>query len=347
MATYKLIQDIEAEDHILGPLTLRQFIFALIAVFLLYICFFMITKHAAFMLVIFLPPALFFLFFALPFGKDQPTETWALAKLRFWFKPQQRVWNQDGVKEMVTITVPKKIEVVRTNGLSQGEVKSRLSALADTLDTRGWAVKNVNVETYRFPLTLTSGERLLDVDTMPMQVPDNDLPASADMLDEVYNPVAQQFSNLIDQSTENHRQELIAQMNAPAPQPAQTQTQTQQQNDYWFMNGNPAAVSTVPAPKPADVNVNEEAAILSQLRHNAAATNQTEVYGNLRTIQPIGNQTVPQQTTPAAPIQPAVTAPSDPAILSLAKNDDLDVATLAREARRVSDDDDEVVIPLH
>ena len=33
MATYKLIQDIEAEDHILGPLSLREFIFGLIGAF--------------------------------------------------------------------------------------------------------------------------------------------------------------------------------------------------------------------------------------------------------------------------------------------------------------------------
>src|SRR6476469_1786378 len=103
MATYKLIQDIEAEDKILGPLTLRQFIFALIAVFLFYICFFLLAKGGAFFLIIFLPPALFFGFFALPLGREQPTEIWALAKLRYWFKPRKRLWNQDGVKELVTI----------------------------------------------------------------------------------------------------------------------------------------------------------------------------------------------------------------------------------------------------
>ena len=31
MAVYKVIQDIEAEDKLLGPLTLKQFIFAVIA----------------------------------------------------------------------------------------------------------------------------------------------------------------------------------------------------------------------------------------------------------------------------------------------------------------------------
>jgi hypothetical protein len=107
MATYKLIQDIEAEDHILGPLSLRQFIFALITVFCLYICFILISKHVYLLLIFFLPPALFFGFFAVPFGRDQPTEVWALAKLRYLFKPRQRIWDQSGMKELVSITVPK------------------------------------------------------------------------------------------------------------------------------------------------------------------------------------------------------------------------------------------------
>src|SRR5665213_2597510 len=107
MATYKVIQDIEAEDKILGPLTLRQFIYGLISIFFFYICFLCLTKHASFLLILFLPPALFTAFFTFPFGKDQPTEIWALAKIRFLFKPRQRIWDQSGIKELVTITVPK------------------------------------------------------------------------------------------------------------------------------------------------------------------------------------------------------------------------------------------------
>jgi hypothetical protein len=125
VATYKLIQDIEAEDHILGPLTFRQFIFALVAVFLGYINFLVITKGGAFLAVVTVPPMLFCAFFALPWGRDQPTEQWALAKVRFWFLPRKRSWDQSGVKELVTITAPKKVERVLTKGMSQTEVKSR------------------------------------------------------------------------------------------------------------------------------------------------------------------------------------------------------------------------------
>src|SRR5882757_559198 len=122
MATYKVIQDIEAEDHILGPLSLRQFIFGLIAALCFYFCYFVISKHLIFLLPIFLLPGLFAGFFAFPFGKDQPTEVWALAKIRFLFKPRKRVWDQDGVKQLVSITVPKRVEEHLTDGLNENEV---------------------------------------------------------------------------------------------------------------------------------------------------------------------------------------------------------------------------------
>jgi hypothetical protein len=129
VATYKVIQDIEAEDKILGPLTLRQFIFALVGSFFTYLSFLVLTKGLPVLLIIFLPPALFCWLFAFPFGRDQPTEIWFLAKLRFWFLPRKRLWDQTGVIELVTITVPKKIERILTDGLSQSEVKAACKPL--------------------------------------------------------------------------------------------------------------------------------------------------------------------------------------------------------------------------
>src|SRR5581483_2711385 len=137
MATYKVLQDIEAEDKLLGPLSFRQFIYGCITAMLLYFCFLAITKHAAFLVLLFLPIAGLTGFFAWPWGRDQPTEVWALAKVRFLVKPRRRIWDQSGTKELVTITAPKKVEPIYTNGLSETEVRSRLQALADTIDTRG------------------------------------------------------------------------------------------------------------------------------------------------------------------------------------------------------------------
>lgn len=366
MATYKLIQDIEAEDHILGPLSLRQFIFALISVFCFYICFILITRHIQFLLALFLPPALFAGFFAIPFGRDQPTEVWALAKLRFWFKPRKRIWDQSGVKELVTITVPKKIERVLTDGLSQGEVQSRLKALANTIDSRGWAIKNVNVSAFSQPDALSGvvSDRLIDVSAVPQEVPNYEVLAADDVLDEVNNPIARQFDQMIAQSSQVHRQQIVDQLNSPVitqpvPQPsASSGQQASEPADYWFMNGtaNPLQTKSV-SPVPAQDATPDEAAFVAD---HLKAQNDTNHATNshLRTLQPLGDQTAAtvsvsqsQQLQPVDSVDPVapMTAPTDPAILNLANNNDLNVATLAREAYKVKNNDepqDEVVISL-
>lgn len=352
MATYKLIQNIEAEDKILGPLTLRQFIFGLVAAFLFYICFILITKHVAFLLVLFLPPALFCAFFAFPFGRDQPTEVWALAKLRFWFKPRKRVWNQSGVKELVTITVPKKVERVLTKGFSQTEVKSRLKALADTIDSRGWAVKNVNTSTYVTPLVDADSDRLIDIGNLPREVPGEEVMPAEDILDEVNNPIAQQFDTMIDRSSRTRRQQLLEQLNGIRQAEAAKQSGGAASGDNWFVNDSPVPGTPAGA---TDNNPVSETALSARLA--AKASSRRVSFGNLRTMQPLtsppvaSNQAAPSDDAVAKPEPPApMTPPGDPAILSLAKNNDLNVATLAREAHKNKGDgksDDEVVVSLH
>lgn len=206
MATYKLIQDIEAEDHILGPLTLRQFIYGLVAAFFYYICFILISKHVPILLILFLPIAIFLTFFAFPFKRDQPTEVWALAKLRFFLKPRRRVWSQSGIKDLVTITAPKKEEHHETKGLSESEVQNRLKSLALMIDTRGWAVKNVG----EAPVGIFNDDtdRLISPGSIPKPVPDYDVAAEEDMLDDL-NPHAMQVSSAINQSARLHRAQLM------------------------------------------------------------------------------------------------------------------------------------------
>jgi len=198
MATYKVLQDIEAEDKLVGPLTLRQFIYACIAASSLYLGFLCYTKGAGFMLAIFVPIAVVTSFFAFPWSKDQPTEIWALAKIRFMLKPRRRIWDQSGAKEMVTVTAPKHIERILTNGLNQDEVRSRLTALANTIDSRGWAVKNVNVSmanvAYDSPM---SSDRLVAPNNIPQEVSNLDIRASDDMLDASANPIAQHFDSMM------------------------------------------------------------------------------------------------------------------------------------------------------
>lgn len=374
MATYKLIQDIEAEDHILGPLTLRQFIFALIGIFLCYLSFLMYAKHFVFMDALFVPPAIFFIFFAIPFGGDQPTEVWFLAKLRFWFKPRKRIWDQSGMKEMVTITAPKKVEPVLTDGLNQYEVQSRLNALANTLDSRGWVVKNstMNSATTAFMIggNQQSSDRLVDVGTTA--VPEEQVSAESDIF-ETSSPIAQQFDQMITKSTVETREKLIEKMNAPTPDPEAAPKKSS--SNQWFMphvdNGPKPVYAADVAPQQ---ETPEEEALLKKIKQQHDT--QQVYFGNLRTIQPLGSAPTKtdasqkpadnsSQAKSDSPVNdaatdtvnnqggsptPPVTPPPDPAILNLANNNDFTVETIAREAKRAKGEElgqDEVVISLH
>lgn len=208
MATYKVIQDIEAEDKLIWNLSFRQFAYGLVAALFLYISYFMIAHKVWYLSLSTLPVALFFGFLAFPFLKDQPTEVWALAKLRFLFKPQKRIWSQDGSINLVTITAPKKIEEDRTNGLSQNEVRSRLELLANTLDSRGWAIKNITSSKIPAYNNIENNDRLINIDNLGSVARESEVHDFEDMLDES-NPDNKKFRDLVNQNTLNKRQRLL------------------------------------------------------------------------------------------------------------------------------------------
>lgn len=361
MAMYKVIQDIEAEDKLLGPLTLRQFIYAIIVIVSGFISFKLITV-AWFLALPFLPVMIFFATLAAPFGHDQSSEVWLLAKVRFFLKPRRRIWDQSGVKELVTITVPKKIEQHLTKDFSQTEVRSRLKALANTIDSRGWAVKNVNVNLFTEPAyatTVDSPDRLIDPASLPQDVPIADVHPTDDMLDELASPTAQHLDQLMTSSAQTHRQEAIAQMQKPQ----QNQPQNNPPADYWFLHGavNPAAQAPAgytafnpsvvlpgqndqpaAAPQASSTITPDEKAIIEKVKAEKAKPN--PAYGHMRTIKPLSEQRKDQAEAP-----PPVTPTPNPDIIKLANNDDLNVATIAREANKANDKkppDDEVVISL-
>lgn len=226
MAEYKVIQDIEAEDKLLGPFTLRQFIYASIVVAIGFIDFRLLTTKAWFMVIPLLPPLIFFLLLAAPFGRDQSSEIWLLAKVRFFFFSKKRIWDQEGIEHLVTITVPKKIEHHYSDGLSKSEVKSRLKTLASTMDTRGWIVKNVNPGNRSF-LSGENSERLLPIQKTPEDEVLTAIKPTSDVLDTSgTNPLAANLTSMVDESELIHRQELLANMQNVAQQYSQPSTPT-------------------------------------------------------------------------------------------------------------------------
>jgi hypothetical protein len=391
MATYKVIQDIEAEDKLLGPFSLRQFIYLLIVFVTLFLGYRLVS--VSFLLVLpLLPIVVFFGLLAAPFGRDQSSEVWLLAKIRFIIKPRRRIWNQDGIQQLVTVTAPKKIEIVRTKNLSQTEVKSRLQALANTIDTRGWAVKDVDINLFAHPSLVATGgssDRLIDANNFTKV--EADVAPVQDMFDNQTNTTAQNLDQLMTASSQAHRQQIVQAMKQSGQPKPSTNTPPA---DYWFLNANagapqpsqpgyatfqgsplvspgtgPSAQPSPSTPPPMmpptppqqgkQVGLADEQALLAQLHAAAPGKPAASVWNHLRTIKPLAEQQAEAeaQAREAAkkaaetPPKPPVTAQADPAILELANNDDLNVATIARQANKAKDKkeppDDEVVISLH
>ncbi len=340
MATYKVLQDIEAEDKLVGPFSLRQFIYLGI-VFVLGFISFQLLRVTWFLVIPLLPPMAFFGLLAAPIGTEQSSEIWLLAKIRFFLKPRRRIWNQDGVQELVRITAPKKIERHLTDNLSQTEVKSRLKALASTLDSRGWAVKNVNLNLYdQSSLGTTNDQRLLDGTSLPQEVPVNsDVVASDDILDAAASPTAHKLDTMMQQAEQVHREEVLSKVQGKAAgnQPA----------DYWFMSQGQGVNHAGPTITPGDDTTHsttqptaDEEALVAKIQQQKT---KPASFAHLKTVQPLSGRKT-KATKPTA--NPSSQTPN-PDILRLANNDDLNVATIAREAKRSTGlSDEEVVISL-
>ncbi|MEI6237126.1 MAG: PrgI family protein [Candidatus Saccharibacteria bacterium] len=231
MAVYKVIQDIEAEDKLLGPLTLKQFVFAGVSCGFLFAAFMIATRISIYGAIPLLPFIIVPAILAAPFGKDQPTDVWLAALIRFWFKPHKRLWDQNDVKHLVTITAPIKVDKYYSDNLSQGQVRSRLKVLSDTIDSRGWAAQNASYATAYTQSYGVVDDRLVNPYTATVTaVPEDIATNSPDIMDPTDNPLAQKFDTMTRQAEQANKSAAINRMNATTQYSSQ---QTDQ--DYYFM----------------------------------------------------------------------------------------------------------------
>ena len=337
MATYKVIQDIEAEDKFVGPLTLKQFIFASAGILFGWLNFLALSKGAGWALTIFLPPMLLGFFLAFPWSKEQPTEVWVLAKLRFRLKPKVRIWNQDGLQELVTITAPKVEEHQLTDNLSQTEVKSRLKALADTIDSRGWAVKNAQVDV---AMTEQTSDRLISPSILPKQVPGIDLSGVQDIMDDDAS-VSTNFEQMMESSDQIRREENIDKMDRVRhgePLEGRPRTEIHLTQPEVNTSVTPSRSSLLP---PLTVDPSDEASLAQELRERQSR--HLSATGRMRDI------TAKPKTHASEKTQADMTSPPTPAIIrELSQNNSWNIDTVARQADKATrnDEDNEVVIHL-
>ncbi len=367
MATYKVIQDIEAEDKILGPLTLKQFIFVIIDVILIFFAFRLFLVSPILVIPI-IPPILVLGILAAPLGRDQPTEIWLQAKIRFAIKPRKRLWNQSGVIDFVHITAPKKIERIYTDGLDQQQVRSRLNALSSTLDSRGWAVKNISVNMYSHQSGYAMGsnaqesDRLVEASTLPQTVPTILVAPEDDIMDADNNPLAKQMDQMIRQQTQENRQRIVNQIQNSSPEssnigvgstilPTSRNTATANGSDgaVTFQSVSVAPQSSS-APVAPTTPTAEEEALLQQIHTDQRKNDDVAYHSHMKRLKTPSELAEDERRAAAerakVTANASMTKPPSPATLELAKSNDLKVETIAKLANRQKPDDGEVIISL-
>lgn len=307
MATYKVPQDVEAEDKLLGPLSFRQFIYAGIALAAGALAFFMFQ---VFPLLAMIPLPILFLFgiLALPLRKDQPMETYLLALLRFYLKPKLRMWNPDGTITYVEITVPKAVEQHLTKSFTGQTAQERLDYLARVMDTRGWALKGV-VE----PM----GSMQADVAA--------EVQSANDVMDEDAN-LARSFDTLIAKNDQQRLQAARAQMHQ-ATQATSTDVKPTTQ---------PVKAASAPA-RPSDAGI-------QPLHYNPYPNMHQKVVHTIAE-QEQATKAATSKASAAEP-KPPVPAQVSPDIMNLVRSKNLSIKAIADEAHRLQDKE-EVVINLH
>ena len=214
MSVYKVPQDVEAEDKLLGPFSFRQFVFLIIAVIGIAIAYGLSTIFLP-LAIIPVPIILFFGALALPLKKDQPMEVYLAAVISFILKPKKRLWQPDGIERLVEVIAPKVEEKNYGNNYDQAEVQRRLSYLANLVDSQGWSIRGVNNPNSSMRADLF-----------------NEGQAANDILDE-NSTTAQNINHLINQSDVRRRQEVIQKMQtgqSATPPPVQPPQPSQPDN---------------------------------------------------------------------------------------------------------------------
>lgn len=140
-ASYKIPQNVDLEDKIFGPFTLKQFLYLLgggLATFITFNMFWQAAPAAFYVSALFIWVITIAFVFVRP--NDQPFSKFIFAYIWFTSKPQRRVWKRLPTLAGMTMgdeTLQKAEPADLTP--SGDEVRSRLQRLAHIVDTRGWS----------------------------------------------------------------------------------------------------------------------------------------------------------------------------------------------------------------
>lgn len=329
MASYKVPQDVEADDKLIGPFSFRQFIYLIVVAMSVALAWGLAQLFIG-LAILPLPIILLFGALALPLRKDQPMEIYLAAMVSFFLKPRKRIWDPEGMESTIQITAPKTVEVKRTKDLSEDEAHERLNYLARLVDTQGWSTRGVQANqnlsmNNDVVLEAQSAEDVLDTNTS----------------------IANNFGQMMQESTQRMHDEARQRMMAATTIPEPQQLAPVQRPSVSDAQGAVSAAYTAPV---------QEAPAIQQPVFNPYPTIQQSVVQPLaqedkipRPLEvPVTQSTFINNQEPPTPESTSVTEPTAD-IIELANNADLSIQTIAHEANRLkklSEDPDEVVISL-
>jgi hypothetical protein len=342
MAVYKVPQDVEADDKLIGPFSFRQFIYLIVVA---------ISGAGAWGLsTIFIPLAIipipFILFFgalALPLRKDQPMEAYLTAIVSFYFlKSRRRFWEPDGIDSFVTIIAPKNFDLKRTKDLDQNEADKRFSYLAGVVDSHGWAVRGQDVDA---PANLSS-ELYREAADAP------------DMMDSGTSH-AQNIDRLMGDQKSATREKLVNQMQEPLPASAAAAATQETDNSAAADNAptddNPSGDIALHEKPPGAAPDNSLGYLTSDQRDavtyamGLAEALEDEQFGRIDTPQAMRAEG--DIDNEATDINTSATPPSAATIDLAINRPELSVETISKEAQRIKEKEklpeDEVFISLH
>lgn len=266
MGQYKVPQNVEAEDKILGPLSLKQFIYAMIGVGWGLLTYAFLKSVLLLWLVIGLPPTLALLALGLYQKEDQPLETYVLAIAQFIARPKIRYWEKEPIAEVFKLQPPPpEPEMAKRD---PREVRGQLSKIADIVDTRGWSSKEASIqepeESPVVDLRGRIGTPQAPATTLVQEAPI--ITPADDILDARFNPNAQAVNTLIENTVKSIREEALEKMRQKtAPESPQTAAQT------------PGVSGMTPAPAPDILKLANEGSDLTVAQIAAQASRKQQV----------------------------------------------------------------------
>lgn len=244
MAQYKVPQDVEADDKLLGPFNFRQFIYLLIVAALIALAWALGQIFPLFAILP-IPPALFLLILALPLRKDQPMETYIAALISFYTKPNRRLWNPGQRESTIEITVPKTVEKPLTKDITEEEAGRRLSFLANVVDSEGNSLRD-GISVPAATTTVVRDEFIAEAESIP---------------DIFENYQSTQVAADLSSEADRHRAEVVEQMRAAIaannPIKPEPETPPQDSNAPSFnpnvLSQTPPAISDAKATSPDQI----------------------------------------------------------------------------------------------